>query len=63
MRGVAGFDAVTGGTLPALVWREVMMKAHAGLPGAVPARPCTAAHHHDGAAADDASGSQPSTSR
>ena len=32
MRGIAGFDSVTGATVPALLWRDTMLRAHEGLP-------------------------------
>lgn len=32
MRNVAGFGRVTGGSIPALIWRDVMAFAHEGLP-------------------------------
>lgn len=32
MRDIAGFSTVTGGSIPALIWRDVMAAAHDGLP-------------------------------
>jgi penicillin-binding protein 1A len=32
MHGIAGFSDVTGGSIPARIWRDVMRAAHAGLP-------------------------------
>ena len=32
MRDVAGYSRVTGGSIPALIWRDVMAFAHEGLP-------------------------------
>lgn len=32
MRNIAGFSRVTGGSIPALIWRDVMAFAHEGLP-------------------------------
>jgi penicillin-binding protein 1A len=43
---------VTGGTLPAEIWREVMMRAHEGLkPKALPGGPSVAREHDAGASA------------